>query len=175
MFTVSVDELLKHPDRTLRYRENWSPESFDLKHDEAALADDVKVEFELRNESGTIHATGEVETRLSLTCGRCLSDFHRRVRTTVSVEFVTDSSDHEEPFEEKIYLLEFDGKKVNLAEPVRQDLVLHVPMQPLCREDCRGLCSVCGADLNEEDCGHDQKSIDPRLEALQDIELSSEQ
>jgi uncharacterized protein len=47
-----------------------------------------------------------------------------------------------------------DGRKLELSEAAREALLLEVPMAPRCREDCRGLCPVCGADRNVEPCPH---------------------
>jgi len=48
-------------------------------------------------------------------------------------------------------------------------VILSVPMKPLCKEDCKGLCPVCGANLNYEDCGHTQEKVDPRLLKLKEL------
>ena len=60
----------------------------------------------------------------------------------------------------------YESDLLDITEPVRESLLLAVPLQALCREDCRGLCPVCGADRNEGDCGCDTTSVDPRLAAL---------
>jgi uncharacterized protein len=59
----------------------------------------------------------------------------------------------------------FDGERVDLEPLFREELVLAVPYAPLCKEDCKGLCSQCGADLNSGACGC-RPPIDPRLAAL---------
>ena len=60
----------------------------------------------------------------------------------------------------------YESDLLDITEPVRESLLLAVPLQSLCREDCRGLCPVCGADRNEGDCGCDATTVDPRLAAL---------
>ncbi len=54
---------------------------------------------------------------------------------------------------------------------VREQLVLSLPADPVCREDCQGLCTVCGANLNERDCGCDRHVPDPRWAGLKNIKL----
>ena len=66
----------------------------------------------------------------------------------------------------------FDGKKIDTDPIVREQLLLALPMVALCKEDCQGLCTVCGQNLNEKKCGCDTRVIDPRLAALKDIKLS---
>ena len=60
----------------------------------------------------------------------------------------------------------YDSDVLDITEPLRESLLLAEPMQALCKEDCQGLCTVCGADLNDGDCGCDKVSVDPRLAAL---------
>jgi uncharacterized protein len=65
----------------------------------------------------------------------------------------------------------FEGESFDLAPTVREALLLESPAQPLCREDCRGLCPVCGVDRNNEDCGHDTRVPDPRWAALKNVKV----
>ena len=55
---------------------------------------------------------------------------------------------------------------IDIDELIMTDVTLEIPFQLLCREDCKGLCPVCGSDLNEKTCNCTQKQIDPRLEKL---------
>ncbi|MBL9037729.1 MAG: DUF177 domain-containing protein [Archangium sp.] len=68
----------------------------------------------------------------------------------------------------------FDGKVIDLDPVVREQVVLALPLSVLCRDDCKGLCTTCGAELNEKDCGHGaEKQADPRLAKLKDITLKN--
>ncbi|MBX5481679.1 MAG: DUF177 domain-containing protein [Myxococcaceae bacterium] len=66
----------------------------------------------------------------------------------------------------------FDGKVIDLDPIIREQILLALPMSAVCRDDCAGLCTVCGQNLNEKRCGCDTKVIDPRLGALKDIKLN---
>ena len=61
---------------------------------------------------------------------------------------------------------------MDLTEPVRQALLVAIPMRPLCREDCKGLCPECGANLNYIDCGHHQEAADNRWDALRALNIA---
>lgn len=65
----------------------------------------------------------------------------------------------------------FDGKQIDLDPIVREQVLLALPMETLCKEDCKGLCVQCGQNLNEAKCGCDPKPLDPRLAALKNIKL----
>ena len=58
---------------------------------------------------------------------------------------------------------------LDLDELLRADILLSLPSKILCKEDCKGLCSVCGADRNKQECHCEEKSVDPRLEILGDL------
>jgi uncharacterized protein len=60
----------------------------------------------------------------------------------------------------------FDGETLDVDELVREQLLLSVPDYSLCREDCQGLCPVCGANRNSKQCDHQDADVDPRWEGL---------
>jgi uncharacterized protein len=66
---------------------------------------------------------------------------------------------------------EYDGKVVDWAAIVREQLLLALPIAPRCREDCKGLCPVCGVNKNETDCGCVTKQTDPRWDKLKLLKL----
>ena len=63
----------------------------------------------------------------------------------------------------------FEGDEIDLGELFREQILLAIPMTPLCREECKGLCPVCGADLNAGECSCERGEIDPRWSALADL------
>jgi uncharacterized protein len=105
--------------------------------------------------SGTVTAdwTGE--------CRRCLGDAVGTLTADVR-ELFEPASD-----EEETYLLR--GDQIDVEPLVRDAVLLELPLAPLCREDCAGLCPVCGANRNEGDCGHKPDERDPRWAALDQL------
>ena len=67
----------------------------------------------------------------------------------------------------------YQGKELDLAPAVREQILLSLPSAPLCGEQCKGLCTRCGKDLNDGDCGCDRAVLDPRWAALKGIQLES--
>ncbi len=111
-------------------------------------------EFELRSISGGILVQGDVAYPLTLTCYRCLTE--RTTDETLRVRELIESV----PDDDADYVL--DGDEVDLEPIVRDHVVLALPLLPLCRPDCRGLCGICGADLNTAACsGHDDEADSP--------------
>jgi uncharacterized protein len=65
----------------------------------------------------------------------------------------------------------YSGKVVDLDPIVREQILLALPGYPVCDEGCKGLCPVCGANLNERDCGCDRRVPDPRWAGLKNVKL----
>lgn len=94
-------------------------------------------------------------------CVRCLTEFPLQLIT----EFSELYAFNRRSITESGLILPEDGK-INLAPLLREYMLLAVPITPLCRPDCKGLCSECGENLNDTVCQHKQQNFDPRLETL---------
>ena len=119
----------------------------------------VRYELDVSRVSGGALVTGTCATEISGECGRCLSKVSRRLETE---EF-------------RIFVEIPAGVEVcDISEDIRTEVTLALPMNLLCREDCRGLCPVCGADRNRTKCsckvdgGSSGSSV---WSALDDLEL----
>jgi len=111
---------------------------------------------------------GRVETKLRTECPRCITPVVSRVEAEVDEEFTVEHdqvkgrADDEEGFvDPTLASLWEGGHLLNLTELMRQSIVLSQPPEPLCREDCRGLCPHCGTNLNEETCECEEPSDSP--------------
>ncbi len=97
-------------------------------------------------------------------CVRCLEPFEQALVTDFTELYAFSRKQMGESG-----LLYPESGIIDLAPLVREYMWLAFPIKPLCAEDCRGLCPVCGANRNVEDCGHTTESIDPRLEILKTL------
>jgi uncharacterized protein len=97
-------------------------------------------------------------------CVRCLEPFDLHLTTDFTELYAFTRKNMGESG-----LLYPESGQINLAPLVREYMWLAFPIKPLCSEDCKGLCPVCGANRNVEDCGHRPESIDPRLEILKTL------
>jgi uncharacterized protein len=114
----------------------------------------------IRNSKG-IYLSGELHSIVSTECARCLD------RVELEIVLVLDDLFYHPPQSAppgEIAIGE-DGF-VDLAPLIRQLSLLEIPMQPICKPDCKGLCIACGQNLNESACDCEFDDIDPRLEAL---------
>ncbi|MBI5187527.1 MAG: DUF177 domain-containing protein, partial [Nitrospirae bacterium] len=60
----------------------------------------------------------------------------------------------------------YSGEELELLDLIKEQVMLNLPMKPLCSDSCKGICPQCGTDLNEGNCGCSREDIDPRLEVL---------
>jgi uncharacterized protein len=97
-------------------------------------------------------------------CSRCLSDFGQALTLELSELFVYPPSKASDP-----QLIISETGILDLEPIAREVFLLDIPIRPLCRFDCRGLCPQCGANRNEGECQHEEVQIDPRLELLRSL------
>jgi uncharacterized protein len=123
----------------------------DWRLESSQVASPVRGDLVLQGTSGGVFATGEVVAEVAHTCERCLRVWAESV--TVTVAELVGGEDAEYPLDDDVADL----------EPVLRDAVLlGVPVRPLCRSDCLGLCATCGADLNTGACpGHEEDADGP--------------
>lgn len=114
----------------------------------------VEVQLDLRLEQKRLHVTGWVRGMVRLTCSRCLEPFV----TTLELDIDRFYVDHEPPMKDGAEMEMVDDTvclEDGIFSPLRmaeEELILGLPMLPLCKFACRGLCPGCGADLNREEC-----------------------
>ncbi len=123
-----------------------------------------------------IKLTIELNYRLKLVCSRCLEEFTREFseKTTYYLKAGKEDIVEEKPLaDEDIFTMYYATEELDLKPLMREMIILSVPMKPLCKPDCKGLCPVCGVNWNYETCEHmgQAKPIDSRWQKL--IEISS--
>ncbi len=106
---------------------------------------------------------GTLHTRTAVDCTRCLTSFNLLFEVEISDLFVYPPPPSLDP--PNLNVVD-EGGFIDLAPLVREEGILAIPMQALCRPECKGLCSQCGQNLNEKTCDCIKEEIDPRLEGL---------
>ena len=113
-------------------------------------------------EDGVV-AEGKLGALTQLVCSRCLNDFWQPLE--ISFTEIFSAHPAEDSGEQKLPA----DRSIDLTPIIRDYATLDIPIRQICAEDCKGLCAVCGMNLNQKDCGHRQESIDPRLEGLREL------
>lgn len=169
---INVAQLLK--ESTGAARQHHLSEDIREIDDELCIQAPLTGSLQLIRTTNGILVTGTLRTVLELECCRCLAAFSAPVELEIEEEF-RPSVDIETGAELPVTEPEEEGTIIDehhildLTEIVRQSIFLVLPMHPLCKEDCAGLCSQCGQNLNEGECDCVTEAIDPRLEALKEL------
>jgi len=121
----------------------------------------VSVWGEVKNIAGTIMLNMNISADLSCECDRCLKPFTRRMELSFEADLVTEI--HDETCDDLILIEE---NKLDIEALAYEHILLEIPAKHLCSLECKGLCPVCGTDLNMNTCNCDTRAVDPRLEAL---------
>ena len=139
---------------------------FDFDFPEAHLEPDL----DLKDLTGTVRVTRTAQgllvqvrmhARVMLACVRCLDDCWQ----PLDIDFTDLYAFTQKTVTESGLILPEDGQ-IDLGPSIRDEMWLSIPISPLCRPDCLGLCPVCGGNLNENAHTHEEQSVDPRLDIL---------
>ena len=128
-----------------------------------SFVDPVSVDLSLTGSGSSVIAEGTVTGRLRLRCVRCLELFDHEINAPFRETYTRLTT---EGLDEEIL---YSGDNINLEPEVLKVIILSLPMKPVCREDCRGLCPHCGCNLNISRCGCTGEDTDPRFDALRDL------
>jgi uncharacterized protein len=145
--------------------------------DEFRIDGPVTLLADLHKDAQKVRLTGRVAAALELECSRCIEPFVIPVNAGFDMLFLPSSEntgqEEREVTEDDLGVSYYQNDVIDLGEVVREQLYLALPMKPLCREDCRGLCPVCGRNKNREECACQAAWVDPRLEPLRKLRGNS--
>lgn len=163
------------------------PAALDVPAEDFIVDGPVHFEGDVERGSGeTYHLRGQLTGTLSLACARCAEPFAFPVNTPVDLRFVPakaeqagvraaaaadddDDDDGREMGEDDPSIVPYDEPRIDLAQVAREQCYLAVPMKPLCRPDCQGLCPHCGINRNTGTCTCENQWEDPRLAGLKSL------
>ena len=147
------------------FRNGSTPFHFNVTADDIDLNDednsnsfsfvgDIIVDGEIIDGGSLFDVKGTIKCRKSFICDRCL---------TPSFE------DQVHEFNEELDRRDIEDDVADLTEMIRDTMIASQPIRNLCKENCKGLCPICGVNLNESECDCDRLIVDPRLEALKNF------
>lgn len=129
---------------------------------------DVTVNVHLESGTGGIVATGDTRVAWTSQCRRCLRPVAGESRSELSEIFARETGRGQESLADPD-ALPLTGDQIDFVPVVREVVLLGLPLAPLCRPDCPGLCPRCGADLATSPCGCDVRARDERWAALDEL------
>ena len=144
-------------------------------HEDAMLNGPVTADFVLTHKDRDLHVDGSVETSIRFRCSRCTKEFSQPFETSFDLSYLpqpkwTNEDGEIELRYEDMKVAYYDGIAFDVGLMVLEQIELAIPMKFICREDCRGLCYKCGADLNDGACLCKNETADTRLSVLLDFQ-----
>ena len=156
--------------RKMRIRKSYAPGSIDYGLAEVKQAEPLEVNASAELLEGQIRVTGDLHTKIEMVCARCLEpvveEVHRDFDLFYQPLLKGTPNDEERLKDDDTEIGFFEGEGLFLADVLKEQVLLSLPMKVICQSDCRGLCPHCGANLNQEQCRCERHTSDPRLAPL---------
>ena len=152
---------LKEPGSSKRIQERIKIPAFELHSQEIETPYLFDLDLNIINTNGSFVLTGQITGVLSLICNRCLEKFEHEIQVEIEEELLKEELENLE--------------RVDLIGILQENILLNLPIKILCSKDCKGLCTICGQNLNEKECGCEREAIDPRLAILKDFYKKADQ
>ena len=170
-------ELKDLHDGPLDVKIDCSPEEIELDEPDFRFPDRVQGLVNFKLVGKRVMAKGPIHTRIIGQCVRCLADVELPLASNVDAVYENDEEllkpERKAFGSDEQIITYYDGESIHPEPELRETLMLELPMRPLCKEDCKGLCPSCGADLNETtcDCAENLRSANAWKATLKNIKL----
>ena len=165
---IDISTIVKSINKVTTEEVEFSFDTFESKDGTFTILEKSPISLKIANqENAVILITGEVDLTVAIPCGRCLEDvptnihFDIEKKLTISGDTLVD-----EDMEQTDYLIGFE---MDVDKLVSTEILVNWPMKVLCKDDCEGICRVCGMNLNKGTCSCQRTELDPRMAAIQDI------
>jgi uncharacterized protein len=147
----------------------YDPSAFDGRSSQFRVVAPVVLQGTVHKDKTRFRLVGTLTATLELACSRCVEPYQLPVNASFDVRYLPQSEnigEEREVQEDDLSDAFYRDDQIDLGQLMEEQFYLALPMKPLCREDCKGLCASCGANLNEETCGCQVRWEDPRLAGL---------
>src|SRR5216683_7941050 len=156
--------------RKLRIRKTYVPGSIDFHSAEIKQVEPLEVTATAELLESQIRIEGNLETKIELVCARCLEPVVEDVGRSFDLFYAPlpkDAKPKEDQLKDDDTEIGFYvGEGLFLADVIKEQVLLALPLKVICHSDCRGLCPNCGANLNHEECRCETHVTDPRMAPL---------
>jgi uncharacterized protein len=146
------------------------PEEFDGRTSQFRVVEPVDLTFTVHKDQKRYRLVGRLSTTLEQACGRCLEPFREPVDATFDIRYLPHADNagagEREVEEDDLSDAFYRDEQIDLRQLMEEQFYLALPMKPLCRTDCKGLCPNCGTNLNDATCECEIRWEDPRLAGL---------
>lgn len=168
---ISLKDLFSKDNNQLQYTVDIESDRFEAKFGSFKIANKSPLELTLfHSHDGQFTVEGNATLKFVIPCDRCLDDVEVDMDICISKTFDMQKevfTEEDGESEEARFVTE--QQELDVWSLINDEINLLWPAKVLCRDDCKGLCKVCGHNLNVSDCGCDRVVLDPRMAAIQDI------
>jgi DUF177 domain-containing protein len=158
---------IRQPETTLERR--YEPSQLEGRSNPFRVVAPVELRVKIYKDHDRFRLVGAVSSSLELTCSRCLEPFALPVNAAFDLRYLPQSEntgEEREVEEDDLSEAFYRDDQIDLGQLIEEQFYLALPMKPLCKADCKGLCPNCGTNLNVETCDCDVRWEDPRLAGL---------
>lgn len=160
---IDISDLLENRQIHKQVDISFESKNIIFEKEEIIFLEPVSIKGEFLFSGDMVNFHGKMKTRLGLTCYRCLEKFDYPLEIEVDEEFSKLKNDNDDD------IIIIDGGKIDFSQVIETNVILSLPMKKLCSEKCKGLCPICGTNLNHSNCNCKESDIDPRLAKLRDF------
>ena len=147
-----------------------APDILKLQAEGAKFEKPIQVDLLVSKSKDQLVCRGKISAPVGLECSRCLLEYEEELST--DLDFVIDlvgTPEKMDSEEDGYFVADPSSAFFVIDDLVREAIILSLPLKPLCSEDCKGLCPVCGTDLNKSQCHCVIKKTDPRWDKLKGL------
>ena len=166
-------DLTRYRQPVSKFGRTFQPSEVEQEGDAYRVVAPVRVDLEIHKDKDRFRLAGTAQTELELACGRCLEPFRMPFEGQIDVRYLPASElsmeEEREVAEEDLDTGYYRDDQIDLNELLREQFYLALPMKPLCRDNCAGLCPQCGTNLNTGTCQCTSQWEDPRLAPLKEL------
>ena len=174
---INISEILANPSVTREYEVVPSFDELVLSHAAYPVVHKEPFILSVSSSSGKVLIRGRTNVRLLMPCDRCLEPleipFSIVIDAKVNRDWLSDGASNVPEGDSEIDDVDafgfLDGCILDVDKLVSDEIVVALPTKVLCKDDCKGLCAVCGKNLNHGSCDCDRSVGDPRMAAIRDI------
>ncbi len=165
---LDISNIVKSINKEMRTEVELGLDSFQSRLGDFPILEKPPITLHIFNqENAAVFIRGHVDVKLAIPCGRCLEDVPTDICFDIDKKLlIQDGRLVDDEMEETDYLIGFD---LDVDKLVYAEILVNWPMRVLCKDDCKGICKVCGMNLNKGICDCDSSALDPRMAAIQDI------
>lgn len=168
-----IIELFSIKDSPHKFEFSLEPAEIELEQENVKLIETITTTGKLTKGIARIDVEGQISTKAEIDCTRCLQSFEKDFEIPFKASFIAPehftAEKEAELNESDLDVSVYEDNKIDLTELVREQIILNLPEQIFCREECKGLCAKCGENRNLIDCKCEEKEIDPRWAALKNL------